>query len=182
MISLAKQLLQLTEDFESEKEQKISSAKTSVNMLPRTFKVIKFEPDTINLDYGGGRFETATNFLKQQNVENLVYDPYNRTSSHNKEVLDRIKENKGANTATCNNVLNVIAEKSSRMRVIKNIYSLLKDNGKAYFCIYKGDGSSSPKETKAGFQNNYPTKWYTSEIQEVFSNVTISKDIIIASK
>lgn len=181
-MNLSRKLLLMLEDFESEKEQKISSAKTSVNTLPRTFKIIHFDNNTINLDYGGGRFETATNFLKTMGVKNLVYDPYNRSSSHNRDVLDEIKEEGGADTATCNNVLNVIAEKESRMRVIKNIHHLLKDDGKAYFCIYKGDGSQIPKETKSGFQNNIPTKAYVPEIQEVFSKVSITKDIIIAEK
>ena len=173
-------LLRELEEIEEESSQKISSAKTSVNILPRTFKAIDFEPGTVNLDYGGGRFDKVTEFLAAKDVVNYVYDPYNRSAEHNAEVLGAVRKNGGADTITCNNVLNVICEPSSRDRVIRNIKKLLKPGGTAYFLTYKGDGSGAGKETKAGYQNNRPTKFYVDEVEKHFSNVRIYKDVIIA--
>ena len=180
MISASK-LMEELDKIEEESEQKISSAKTSVNILPRTFKVVSFEPGTVNLDYGGGRFDKVTEFLGAMDVTNYVYDPFNRPASHNQMVLTAIRENGGADTITCNNVLNVIQEESARDRVLRNIHFLLKNGGTAYFCVYRGDGTGEGKETKAGFQLNQPTKFYLAEIQRYFSNVRIYKDIIIAN-
>lgn len=160
--------------------QKYTSAKTSVNILPRTFKAISFEPGTINLDYGGGRFDKATEFLATKGVKNYVYDPFNRSQEHNDAAIEAILKNGGADTVTCNNVLNVIMEDSIRLDVITRIKALLRPQGKAYFIVYKGDGTGIGKETKSGYQLNRATKTYVDEVKRVFSNVTLYKDIIIA--
>ena len=64
----------------NELPQEFTSAKTSINKnkVPALFKLAVFKPDTVNLDYGGGKFDTATEYLKKFNVTNLIYDPYNR--------------------------------------------------------------------------------------------------------
>lgn len=177
---LAAKILSELDSIENESEQEISSAATSVNILPRTFNVASFVPGTINLDYGGGRFDKATEYLSSLGVTNFVYDPYNRSAEHNNTVIQAIKDNGGADTITCNNVLNVIKEDGSRARVIRNIALLLKNGGTAYFCVYKGDGSGVGKETSAGYQLNKPTKMYLPEISKYFSSVKIHRDIIVA--
>ena len=106
----------LLEDFEDDisiSDQKYSSANTSINSskLPTIFSLVDFKPNTINLDYGGGKFDNAVEFLAQKDVKNLIFDPYNRSSAHNQEVLKEIRDNGGADTATLSNVLNVIQEK-----------------------------------------------------------------------
>lgn len=61
----------------------------------------------INLDYGGGRFELGTQYMKEHGVTNLVYDKYSRDSKHNIEVINKILD-KEPDTVTLLNVLNVI--------------------------------------------------------------------------
>ena len=165
-------------------EQEYTSANTSINSakLPAIFSMVSFKPETINLDYGGGKFDNATNELSNKGVTNLIYDPYNRSAGHNKSVIDAIIKNGGADTATCSNVLNVIKEPEAREAVIKNIYKLLKDNGVAYFTVYEGTGKGDEGPTKSGYQLNRKTSEYVNEISSVFPNVRRKGKLIIASK
>jgi len=175
------------EEFDSivASEQKISSANTSRKMIPALFnksKGIKFDEGTINLDYGGGRFDEATKHLASLGVKNLVFDPYNRSPEHNDAVIKEVQDNGGADTITCNNVLNVIQEEDIRIDIIKRIKELLKPGGKAYFTVYEGNGSGEGKETRDGYQLNRKTREYLDEFNKAncFSNVSISKGVIIA--
>lgn len=175
----------LEEDFDiNDTEQEYTSANTSINSskLPAIFKLVNLSPNTINLDFGGGRFNNASEYLATKDVTNLIYDPYNRSSEHNKNVLDVIRKNNGADTATCSNVLNVIKEENARHTVIQNIYNLLKSNGTAYFTVYEGTGKGNEGATKSGYQLNRKTVDYVDEIKEVFSDVTRKGKLIIAKK
>lgn len=175
----------IIEDFDVDNtKQEYTSANTSINSskLPAIFKLINLSPNTINLDFGGGRFDNASEYLATKDVTNLIYDPYNRSSEHNKNVLDTIRKNNGADTATCSNVLNVIKEENARHTVIQNIYNLLKSNGTAYFTVYEGTGKGNEGATKSGYQLNRKTVDYVDEIKEVFSNVTRKGKLIIANK
>lgn len=167
-------------------EQEFTSANTSINSarLPAIFNMsgVHFNPDTINLDYGGGKFDNATGELASKGVTNLVYDPYNRSASHNSEVIKTIKEHGGADTATCSNVLNVIKEPAARTVVIKNIYKLLKPDGVVYFTVYEGTGKGDEGPTKSGYQLNRKTGEYVDEIMDVFPSVKRHGKLIIAYK
>lgn len=151
-------------------EQKYSSAATSINAskLPAVFNLVDFEEGTLNLDYGGGRFDNATTALAERGVTNLIYDPFNRTKEHNDTVIRAIRESGGADTITCSNVLNVIAEQEVRLSVIKNIKKLLKPNGVAYFTVYEGNGTGVGAESSKGYQLNKKTRDYVEEIAMVF--------------
>lgn len=176
-------LVEYIEDDELETaDQRISSANTSINSskLPAIFNLVRFTPGTLNLDFGGGKFDNATEYLASQDVESLVYDPYNRTAEHNKEVLARVRENGGADTITLSNVLNVIAEPESRLAVLRNCKRLLKSGGTLYITVYEGTGRGDEKETKAGYQLNRKTSGYLDEISNVFSDVTHKGKLIIA--
>lgn len=176
---------ELDEDFEvSDTKQKYTSAKTSINSskLPAIFKMINLPSGTINLDFGGGRFDNVAEYYADKDVTNLVYDPYNRSSAHNKEVLNQIKENGGADSVTCSNVLNVIAEPEARLTVIKNIYNLAKSGAPCYFTVYEGSGSGEGAETKSGYQLNKKTADYLEEIQQVFPNAKRKGKLIVAIK
>lgn len=164
--------------------QEYTSANTSINSakLPAIFSMVNFKPETINLDYGGGKFDNATTALEGKGVTNLIYDPYNRSSGHNKDVIDTVRKNGGADTVTCSNVLNVIKEPEARKAVIKNIYSLLKNSGTAYFTVYEGTGKGNEGPTKSGYQLNKKTGDYVEEISSVFPSVSKRGKLIIASK
>ena len=175
----------LLEDFEDDinvSDQKYSSANTSINSskLPVIFSLIDFKPNTVNLDYGGGKFDNATEFLAQKDVKNLIFDPYNRSSAHNQEMLKEIRDNGGADTATLSNVLNVIQEKEIRKEVLENIKKLLKPSGTLYITVYEGKGNSEESETKAGYQLNRKTADYIDESAEVFPTVSRKGKLIIA--
>ena len=153
-------------------EQEFSSEKTSINSnkLPAIFRLIKnWASGTLNLDYGGGKFDNATEYLAELGVTNLIYDKYNRSSEHNNSVITQVRQNGGADTSTLSNVLNVIKEKSARIACLKNIRNLLKPSGVLYVTVYEGSGSGEGKPTSSGYQRNLKTAGYLEEIQEIFA-------------
>lgn len=164
-------------------DQEYTSAATSINStkLPALFKMVTFRDGSLNLDYGGGKFDNVASYLMDTyGATNLVYDPYNRTPDHNKSVLDQVHKNGGADTVTCSNVLNVIKEPGARLSVIRNCKNYLKTGGTAYFTVYEGSGTGEGSPTKAGYQLNKKTDQYVDEISQVFSNVTRKGKLIIA--
>lgn len=171
------------EDDIQEINQEFTSANTSINSskLPAIFKMVSFEPGTINIDYGGGKFDNVADYLTQYDVINLVYDPFNRTAAHNKEVLKTLREAGGADTATCSNVLNVIKEPEVRKNVLQNIARIVKPGGKIYITVYEGTGKGDEKSTSAGYQLNRKTSDYLDEIQEVFPDATRRGKLITAT-
>ncbi len=171
------------EDDPEVADQEISSAETSINSskIPTLFHLVDFKDGSLNLDYGGGKFDNVADYLESEyGATNLVYDPYNRSSEHNKAVLDQVRKNGGADTVTCSNVLNVIKEPSARLAVIRNCKNYLKNGGTAYFTVYVGDSSGVSKITSKGYQLNQKTPWYVDEISQVFSNVSRKGQLIIA--
>ena len=171
------------EDDIQEIGQEFTSENTSINSgrLPAVFNMVSFEPGTVNIDYGGGRFDNVAEYLTQYDVVNLVYDPYNRTAEHNKEVIRLIREHGGADTATCSNVLNVIKEPEVRLNVLNNIKKLVKPNGTVYITVYEGKGNNAEGPTKSGYQLNRKTADYMDEIQQVFPDATRKGKLIIAT-
>jgi len=181
----------VTEDYEEfddpeEPEQEFDSAETSINQVPALFKWDDyFIPGDINLDIGGGKYDTATEYLKNvRGSTNLVYDPKNRSAEHNKEVIEIVKANGGADSVTCANVLNVIKEPEVRLAIIRNCYKYLKSGHKAYFITYEDDGKSDEGPTTKGYQLRKKTTFYKNEIEQVFNKVEItnSNKLIIATK
>ena len=153
--------------------QEFTSKNTSVNKskIPRIFKLVDFRPNTINLDYGGGKYDNATEYLAKKEVNNLIYDPYNRTEKHNNEVLTLIEESGGADTATCSNVLNVIKELEVRREILQHMRKLVKVGGDIYITVYEGSGDGNERETKCGYQLNRKTEDYVAEIEKTFAFV-----------
>lgn len=168
------------EDLIQEFEQEYDSSVTSINSskLPTIFGLVQklggFKQGSLNLDYGGGRWDNAAQYLKDYDVLNLVYDPFNRSKEHNKDVLDFVKKNGGADTVTCSNVLNVIKEPENRLSVIKNCDRLVKSGGTVYFTVYEGSGSGEGKanDKRKSYQTNMKTEDYQEELEQVFSSVT----------
>lgn len=163
--------------------QEFTSENTSINSkkLPAIFNMVTFNPGTVNLDYGGGRFDNVAEYLKQYDVINLVYDPFNRSAEHNQEVIRIIREHGGADTATCSNVLNVIKEPEVRLNVLKNISKLVKSGGTVYITVYEGKGNNAEGPTKSGYQLNRKTADYLEEIQQVFPDAKRNGKLIVCS-
>ncbi len=164
-------LLDILQDF--------NSAKTSLNQISRIHTNTKFEPNTVVLDYGGGKFDKAVEFMKSQNVLNLVYDPYNRSNEHNREVLDYIKENNGADYVVCANVLNVIKEESIIRNVLEDLDKYCKNGGIIRICVYEGNKQNDGKgnDSKNTYQRNSKTKDYEQIIRDVYENKGYNVDL-----
>lgn len=174
-------------------EQEYDSAATSQNQLAGGVKAVAetlLEPGTINLDYGGGRYDKAVEYLKQFDVMNLVFDPFNRSKEHNREVLDIITEAGGADSCTCCNVLNVIDGDSAKITALKNMKRLVKSGGAIYIQTYEGSdkvevqndkgqtvrrASGVGKETTKGWQENKETKMYLPVVQKVFPDAKLKR-------
>lgn len=151
------------------------SAYTSVKILPKAFKMFSFHGR--NLDFGGGKWDKATVYLKNNhNCENLVYDPYNRTEEHNKEVANRV-QTEGVDSITCLNVLNVIKNKDERHELLRNISNAMYSSHLIghitpiiIFQVYEGD-----KTANKDIQTCMKAKEYIPEIQEVFPSWSIKR-------
>ena len=163
--------------------QEYSSKNTSINKnkLPVIFSKVDFTDSKLNLDYGGGKYDIATEYLESKyNTLNLIYDPFNRTEEHNKYVRSFSGE---FDTCTLSNVLNVIKESEVRKFILDDIHSMLKDNGILYITIYPGNKSGQGKVSKKGcWQENRTIDKYLDEVKKVFPNTYIKNGVIIASK
>lgn len=157
-----------------DESQEYTSAKTSQSQIAGGFKKVNWKAGDINLDYGGGKYDKATDYLARIGVINLVYDPFNRSSSHNNQMLE---EAKTANISTCFNVLNVIKEPEARKKVLKELKRQSTDT--IYITVYVGDRSSEGKVTTKGWQNHAPLKWYLDEVKAVYGSASIKKDMIV---
>ena len=163
-------------------EQEFDSAATSINSnkLPAVYSMVRFNPGDVVVDFGGGKFDNAVNYLKDNDVTLLVYDPYNRSAEHNKEVLRLLKEHGGADAAVNSNVLNVIKEPEAREAVLRNIKKITKRGAPIYITVYEGRGDGAEGPTKSGYQLNRKTGDYMDEVGSVFSNVKRKGKLITA--
>ena len=159
------------------------SAYTSVKILPKAFKLFSFHGR--NLDFGGGKWDKATVYLKNNhNCENLVFDPYNRTDEHNKEVAT-IVETTGVDSVTCLNVLNVIKDKDERHKLYYTLGLVVHSSYMAgklpimIFQVYEGD-----KTANKDIQTCMKAKEYVPEIQAHFPSWSIKRkgNVIIVFK
>lgn len=164
--------------------QEFTSRDTSINKgkLPAIYKLVSFEPGQMVLDYGGGKFDNGSEYLAGIGAIGCIYDPYNRTSEHNRGVIRQIRDNGGADVALCSNVLNVIKEPEARLNVLKNIRKLLKPSGKVYITVYEGSGSGEGKQSQDdAYQLNRKTKDYLEEIRSVFPDAQRKGKLIYAT-
>lgn len=162
--------------------QKYTSEKTSLNQVPALHKKVYFVAGTTNLDIGGGAYDTCTAYMEAQGVNNLVYDPYNRTDEHNANVLNECQAIAGADTATISNVLNVIMERDIRRDTLLVAARNVRTGGMVYITVYEGNGTGNGRETSKGWQNNAKLKWYLDEVREIFPSAEIKNGIISAKK
>ena len=182
-----KKMLKLDESLDIDDElehpeQEFDSAKTSINSnkLPAVYKMISFPAGSIGVDFGGGSFDNAVEYISDLGATLLVYDPYNRSAEHNKQVIKMLKDNGGADWAVNSNVLNVIKEPEARKAVLKNISKITKPNAPIYITVYEGRGDSKEGPTRSGYQLNRKTQDYLEEIQEVFPDAKRKGKLITA--
>lgn len=171
------------EDDLDHPDQEYDSAATSINStkLPAIYKMIKLQPGTVGVDFGGGKFDNAVEYLRDQDVTLCVYDPYNRSAEHNRGVLRTLRANGGADFAINSNVLNVIKEPEARKGVLENIKKITKSGAPIYITVYEGRGDAKEGVTKSGYQLNRKTADYLEEIQEVFPDAKRRGKLIVAT-
>jgi hypothetical protein len=161
-------------------KQEITSAATSTNMIPRLFKKVPFKPGSVNLDIGGGKYETATEYLHSLHVHNFVYDPFNRDISHNSKIYRMLVANSFADTATLSNVLNVIKPRQLRLDALEIASKAVGTRGICHITVYEGDRTGNGRRTTKGWQHHRKLKEYLSEAQLVFEHVGIKGGVISA--
>lgn len=160
--------------------QRISSAATSLNQVAAAFTQGTFHPGTLNLDYGGGRYDRATQYLADRQVTNRVFDPYNRSVAENLETRLAIVRAGGADTVTVNNVLNVIAEPLALLYAVAQAANALKADGTAYFLVHEGDRSGRGAPTTRGYQRNDRAEAYLPWVARSFERVSRSGNLLMA--
>ena len=167
----------------SHPEQEFDSAATSINSnkLPAIYKMVNFKEGDVVIDFGGGRFDNAVEYIKDKGATLVVYDPYNRSAEHNEQVLATLEENGGADAAVNSNVLNVIKEPEARQAVLQNIKKLLKPGAPVYITVYEGRGDGVEGPTKSGYQLNRKTEGYLDEVREVFPDAIRKGKLIVAT-
>lgn len=168
-------------------KQEFTSANTSINnkKIPALFTMSKatFEPDTVNFDIGGGKYDTATDYLYGLGVRSFVWDKYNRTEKWNKNVINTLIMCGGADTVTISNVLNVIKEQENRHELLEMAYVFSKPTATIYITVYEGDKTGIGKQTKTDcYQLNRKTAGYIEEISMVFPHVERHGKLIICNK
>jgi len=163
-------------------QQEYDSAATSINSnkLPAIYKMVNFNEGDVVVDFGGGKFDNAVEYIRDKGATLVVYDPYNRSAEHNREVLKILRENGGADAAVNSNVLNVIKEPEARKNVLENIARITKPGAPIYITVYEGKGDGQEGPTKSGYQLNRKTADYLEEIQEVFPDATRRGKLITA--
>lgn len=160
--------------------QKYTSANTSINTVNAVYKKVEFLPNTLILDYGGGKYDSNVKYMAERGVKVLVYDPFNRSPMHNSNVLNSIKYTKPT-FIVCSNVLNVIAEKSEIEKVCEHISKLGGKNTDSIFAIYEGDGTNVGRATTKGYQRNQKTIQYLPMIKKYFNHVIRNGTFIFAN-
>lgn len=167
----------------SHPEQEFDSAATSINSnkLPAIYNMVNFNEGDVVIDFGGGKFDNAVEYIKDKGATLVVYDPYNRSAEHNEQVLATLEENGGADAAVNSNVLNVIKEPEARKAVLQNIKQLTKPGAPIYITVYEGRGDGVEGPTKSGYQLNRKTEGYLDEVREVFPNAVRKGKLIFAT-
>ena len=156
-------------------KQLYNSADTSINTVCKIYRQADFQAGTNVLDFGGGKYNSNTEYMKEKMVSVSVYDPYNRTAEHNEKVLSEARTNK-PDYVVCSNVLNVILEDE----IIDGILQELASFGApaVYIAVYEGDRTGKGKATSKGFQRNEKTSVYLPKISRYFEIVSTKKGII----
>ena len=166
--------------------QAITSADTSINSskLPAAFTQLKkegaFKKGSVNIDIGGGKFDNADELLQKSDATNLVYDPFNRTKAHNANIVDAVSGG-NADTATLNNVLNVIYGEANQLKVLNQAKDAVKKDGEIFISVYQGKGDGVGRVTSKGYQQDKKVEDYLDLVRKVFPDAKLKNKIIRAT-
>jgi predicted class III extradiol MEMO1 family dioxygenase len=166
--------------------QKYTSAKSSIKQVPAGFKIVDkyfgWQPNTVNLDIGGGKYDLMTEALKEKGVTNLIFDPYNKSQKHNEMIISMCRRLL-VDTVTIFNVLNVIKEYEMQINVLNLALEVLKDNGMVFIRSTYMNRNKASGVTKSGTFQHYKTqKEYLEIVKKVFPDAELKHGIIFAKK
>lgn len=154
-------------------KQRYTSASTSINMhrAPAVYgnkTAMALMKGKKVIDIGGGKFDTAVTKAREYGAVVRIYDPYNRTQLHNRDVLSDKYD-----VAVVSNVLNVIDDHDARMDVIR--LALRKANT-VLVTVYEGYANGVGKPSgKDSWQENRKTQSYETEIRDAFPNTNVKR-------
>lgn len=153
--------------------QTYTSKQTSINSrkAPAIYGMKK-AVDTMTgkriIDIGGGRFDTAQTAARSYNAIVSIYDPFNRSEEHNREVMAGAYD-----IAIISNVLNVIDNEAARRDVVQLAGSKADT---ILFTVYEGDKSGTGRQTAAdSWQENRATADYTEEIAAALPGWSVAR-------
>ena len=161
--------------------QEFTSANTSINSTkaPAVYgnKVAQniFRNKRV-IDMGGGKYDTGIKAGEKVGAVVKIYDPYNRSETHNKAVL-----NGSYDVAIISNVLNVIKESDARAELLK--LASQKANT-ILVTVYAGNGSGIGKQSKVDcWQENRKLDSYMAEIKQATGyKVEKRGSVLVATK
>ena len=126
-----------------------------------------------HFDVGGDAYDLGINYLAEHGIECILWDPEARTPDYNKASLERLKQVGGADTASLNNVLNILPEKEDRLDAIRFMYQNLKQGGTGIITVYEGKRTGKMEKVIRGDRYNYQLNRklddYLPEIEEALS-------------
>eukprot|EP00933_Yihiella_yeosuensis_P021354 TRINITY_DN16902_c0_g1_i1.p1 TRINITY_DN16902_c0_g1~~TRINITY_DN16902_c0_g1_i1.p1 ORF type:complete len:425 (-),score=73.02 TRINITY_DN16902_c0_g1_i1:17-1291(-) len=130
----------------------------------------------ILLDVGAGKSNAAKLFLESAKPgwRYVAADPYNRSEEENSTAQRAVEDAGGADAVCSMSVLNVIAEKASRIEHIRLCHDALRQSGLAFFKVWAGywpeRGSSVPsvQADKDIYQSNSWASAFKEEVEQVF--------------
>jgi hypothetical protein len=157
--------------------QQVSSAETCRNQKAAGARILAeiFEMPMRVLDFGGGKYSEAQEYLKSLGAVCEVYDPYNRTREENIRVLSQKYD-----LMMCNNVLNVLTDDvlSNVILDIKKVAELC-DVKKIIVTVYERDKSGVGCYTgNESYQRNEKTSVYVDKLR-CFLGVSFHKKALV---
>jgi len=161
--------------------QKVTSAGTCRNQKASGARILAemhTKPVRV-LDFGGGKYSEAQEFLHEAGFVCEVYDPYNRSYEEN---LDALEQN--YDVMMCNNVLNVLTD-DVLDNVIEDMKSICEMCGitSIIVTVYERDKTGVGLMTgNSTYQRNQKTSDYIEALLKKFSSVTKHKKALLVKQ
>lgn len=155
-------------------KQKYSSAETSLCIVNKVYTHHTFANGSKILDYGGGRYDLNTEYMKERGVDVSVYDKFNRSEEHNVRVLNSARQTQ-PDYVVCSNVLNVIMEDEVIDGILEDIASF---GARTLIAVYEGDRTGTGRETSKGYQRNTKLSEYVPMVQKYFDIISKKNGIL----
>lgn len=164
--------------------QKYTSKGTSINStrLPSVYRKMNLVPNTYVFDFGCGRYtDHIRQYLKENELLYLPYDPYNQTDEVNKSSIRTLLMN-GCSAIVCSNVLNVIDDDATVASIVKDICFFVNLGAVAYLTVYEGDRTGIGRQTgKDQYQRNQKLSTYLQYVPD-YVNAKVHNGMIVLTQ